>query len=68
MRGNYQRKKWNKKLNNFIQKIPGLNIDQEIKELKKAARKVIATKNSARHFLVSIGMYLPNGKIKPQYR
>lgn len=44
------------------------DVKREIRQLRATARKVAASKASARHFLISIGMYSPNGRIKPQYR
>jgi hypothetical protein len=36
--------------------------------LRKTARKIAASKQSARRFLISTGMYSADGQIKPEYR
>jgi hypothetical protein len=52
----------------IIQSIKTQDIKREVRELRKTARKIAATKQSARRFLTSTGMYSANGQIKPQYR
>jgi hypothetical protein len=44
------------------------DIKREVRELRETARKIAASKDSARRFLTSTGMYSANGQIKPQYR
>ena len=44
------------------------DIKREVRELQEAARKIAGSKESARRFLVSTGMYSADGQIKPQYR
>jgi len=50
------------------QGIKAQDLKREIREIRETARKVAASKGSARRFLVSTGMYCANGQIKPQYR
>jgi len=50
------------------QRIKGQDMKREVREIRETARKIAASKDSARRFLVSIGMYSANGQIKPQYR
>ena len=50
---------------------PGIssrNLKREIRDIQDAARRIAASKNSARRFLLATGMYSGNGQIKPQYR
>jgi hypothetical protein len=44
------------------------DLKREVREIRKTARKIAASKQSARRFLISTGMYCANGQIKPQYR
>jgi hypothetical protein len=44
------------------------DMKREVRELRKTARKVAASRQSALRFLISTGMYSANGQIKPQYR
>ena len=44
------------------------DMKREVREIRETARKIAASKKSARRFLISTGMYSANGKIKPQYR
>jgi hypothetical protein len=44
------------------------NLRQEVRDLRATAKRLAATKESARRFLISTGMYSANGQIKPQYR
>jgi hypothetical protein len=44
------------------------DMKREIREIRETARKIAVTKESARRFLISTGMYSANGQIKPQYR
>ncbi len=50
------------------QGIKTLDIKREVRELRKTARKIAASKQSARRFLISTGMYSADGQIKPEYR
>jgi hypothetical protein len=50
------------------QSIKAQDIKREIREIRETARKIGASKESARRFLISTGMYSANGQIKPQYR
>jgi hypothetical protein len=40
----------------------------EVRPLRETARKIAASKESARCFLIATGMYSANGEINPQYR
>ena len=44
------------------------DMKRELRQLRQAARKIAATKESARRFLVSTGIYSANGQLKPQFR
>jgi hypothetical protein len=44
------------------------DIKREVREIRKTARKIAASKQSARRFLISTGIYSPTGQLKPQYR
>jgi len=48
--------------------IPTKDIQEEIRRLRDAARRVTASPDLARKFLASTGMYTSSGKIKPQFR
>jgi hypothetical protein len=44
------------------------DIKREVREIRKTARKIAASKQSARRFLISTGIYSAAGQLKPQYR
>ena len=44
------------------------DVKQEVRQIREAARKATASKETARQFLVSTGMYTANGQLKPQFR
>ena len=44
------------------------DVKREVRDIRAAAQKIAASKDSARRFLLATGMYSPNGRIKPQYR
>lgn len=44
------------------------DVKREIRAIRDTARKIAATKKTARRFLISTGMYSVTGQIKPQYR
>ena len=44
------------------------DMKRELRQLRQAARKIAATKESARRFLMSTGIYSANGQLKPQFR
>ena len=44
------------------------NLKQEVRQIRETAQKVAASKESARRFLVSTGIYTPAGQLKPQFR
>jgi len=44
------------------------DMKRELRQLRQTARKIAATKESARRFLLSTGLYSANGQIKPQFR
>ena len=43
-------------------------IRAEVRAIRKAFRKVTASKKSALRFLASTGMYDTKGRLKPQFR
>jgi len=43
-------------------------VKREIKTLKKAAKKVCGSPESAKKFLMSLGMYTKGGKLKKKFR
>ncbi len=50
------------------QGIKSPDVKREVRDIRETARKIAASKETARRFLVSTGMYSANGQIKPQYR
>ncbi|MBE2180319.1 MAG: hypothetical protein IAE97_07595 [Chthoniobacterales bacterium] len=44
------------------------SVKQDVKTLQKVARQVASSKESAREFLASTGLYTANGKLKPAFR
>jgi hypothetical protein len=44
------------------------DIKREVQQIRETANKIAASKDSARKFLASTGMYFSSGQIKPQYR
>jgi hypothetical protein len=50
------------------QEIKRENIRQEIREFRKAAKKIASSKESARRFLISTGIYSATGRLKAAYR
>lgn len=44
------------------------DVKREVRDIRDTARKIAASKDAARRFLVATGMYSTNGQIKPQYR
>jgi len=50
------------------QSIKTRSLKREVREIQATARKIAASKVSARRFLISTGMYSSGGRIKPQYR
>jgi len=50
------------------QGVKTLDMKREVREIRATARKVAVSKESARRFLASTGMYSANGQIKPEYR
>ena len=50
------------------QDIKTQDMKREVREIRETARKIAASKETARHFLISTGMYSADGQIKPQYR
>jgi hypothetical protein len=44
------------------------SIQQEIRQIEKAAQKIGASKSSARRFLISTGVYTDAGELKPTFR
>jgi hypothetical protein len=44
------------------------DVKREVRDIRNTARKIAASKNTARRFPVAAGIYSANGQIKPQYR
>jgi hypothetical protein len=44
------------------------NVKQDVKSLQKSAREVASSKEQARDFLASTGLYTADGKLKPAFR
>lgn len=44
------------------------DMKREVREIRATARKIAASKASARRFLISTGIYSSTGQLKPQYR
>ena len=55
-------------MTNIRQNIKAQDMKREIREIRDTARKITASKQTARNFLIATGMYSANGQIKPQYR
>jgi hypothetical protein len=49
-------------------KIRTVDVKREIRDIRETARKIGASRASARRFLLSIGMYSANCQLKPQFR
>ena len=52
----------------IIQNISPENLKEEARQLRRTAKKIGATKESARRFLISTGIYTASGRLKPQFR
>ena len=46
----------------------GLNIKDEIRRVRAAAKKATSSRKAAIRFLASTGMYTTSGKLKPRFR
>jgi hypothetical protein len=44
------------------------NLKHEVRQLRQAAKRIAASKESARRFLVSTGIYGANGQLKSKFR
>jgi len=44
------------------------SIKQEVQQMRRTAQKVAASKESARRFLISTGVYTATGQLKPAFR
>jgi hypothetical protein len=44
------------------------NLKQEARQIRDAARRIAASKDSARRFLISTGIYSSTGHLRPQFR
>jgi len=55
--------------NVFIRKhTNGIDWKAEARALRRTGKRIAASPTASRRFLVSIGMYTTNGKLKPQFR
>ena len=43
-------------------------VEAELRDMRRAAKKILASKSAARRFLASTGMYTLKGELKPQFR
>jgi hypothetical protein len=50
------------------QGINSQDMKREVRELRKTARKIASSKQSARRFLISTGIYSASGQLTAQYR
>jgi hypothetical protein len=44
------------------------DMKREVREIRKTARKIAASRQSARRFLISTGIYSASGQLSRQYR
>jgi hypothetical protein len=44
------------------------DVKREVRKIRARARKISASKASARRFLISTGIYSASGRLNPQYR
>ena len=55
--------------NVFISKhTNGIDWKAESRNLRRTGKRIAASRTASRRFLVSIGMYTTEGKLKPQFR
>ena len=52
----------------IIQNIKTGNLKEEARQLRRTAKKIGATKESARRFLISTGIYTASGQISHNFR
>lgn len=45
-----------------------VSVKKEVRQIKATADKAAASKESARRFLLSTGVYATDGKLKPRFR
>lgn len=50
------------------QGIKSNSLKQEVRQIRETAQKAAVSKDSARRFLVSTGVYNSSGQLKPQFR
>jgi len=43
------------------------DIQAEVRQIREAARKIVASKQTAIRFLASTGMHTAKGRLKPQF-
>jgi len=46
----------------------GIDWKAEARQLRRTGKRIAASPAASRRFLLSIGMYTINGKLKPQFR
>ena len=44
------------------------DLKEEVRQIRETAQKMAVSKESARRFLVSTGVYSANGQLKPAFR
>ena len=52
----------------IIQNFKTGNLKEEARQLRRTAKKIGATKESARRFLISTGIYTASGQISSKFR
>ena len=50
------------------QAIKATSVKREVRDLRETTRRISASKDTARRFLMSTGMYSAKGQLKPQFR
>jgi hypothetical protein len=50
------------------QGIKSSNLKQEVRQIRETAQKAAVSKEAARRFLVSTGVYTAAGQLKPAFR
>jgi hypothetical protein len=55
-------------LNTFKQSIKRKSVRQQVQKIHRAAQKIASSKEEARRFLISTGVYSGTGQLKPDFR
>ncbi len=43
-------------------------IEAEVRQMRRTAKRILASKSATRRFLAATGMYTLKGELKPQFR